>query len=148
MSSLAGAGRGWSREPDPVAVALARWVPYLALGFAVLLAGTWWTLARGPGAPPPAPPPPASPQAPATSSASFCDACQACDCACELGDLCESCDAGGCDCVAVPPGALDHSLEGSAATRPRCEGGTGRRALASLGLLAPLLVLFLWRRRR
>ena len=149
---------GLPLEPG-VAAALARRMPHLCLGFAALLALSWWTLAnmpydqRGHQQPPPQ----QAPQSDTGSACSGCD-CTGCDASgcdasacevCSACDACSGCDIGGIDCIAVPPGAVSHTFE-SAADRDRLHRGhpVGRNAWASLGLLVPIAVMFLWRRRK
>jgi hypothetical protein len=145
---------GVASEPG-VAAALAHRMPHLCAGFAALLLTSWWLLASGPvERPEQRQPPPAQQESSSPDVAAACDLCSgcdasACDCACDLGDACSACDVGGCDCVAVPPGAMTHTFEAAAGPeRPRCDRPLGRNAWASLGLLVPLVVMFLWRRQR
>jgi hypothetical protein len=120
-------------------------MPHLLLGFAALVLASWWVLARGGEDEAARHQPPPQQQ---STTASSCD-CGGCDLSvCDLGEACSGCDLS-CDCIAVPPGALGPSLESAGGIeRPPSAGPVGRQAWASLGLLVPLVVMFVWRRRR
>ena len=120
---------------------LVQRMPHLLLGLAALVLASWWVLARG-GEEQAKRNPPAQQQSSNAGADVACDVCVGCDlsaCDCDCG----GCDVGGCDCVAVPPGAT-HGLE-AAGGRDR---PAGARSWASLGLLVPVVVMLLWRRRR
>jgi len=134
---------------------LAQRVPHLLLGMAAFVLASWWVLARGGDEQQHRQPPPAQQESSAAGGCD-CSGCDlsACDCACDLGDACSACDIGGCDCIAVPPGALTHTFDAAAdrgprgRDQPRGDRRPGLQAWASLGLLVPLAVMLIWRRRR
>jgi hypothetical protein len=162
-------------EARGVATAVARFMPLILLACAALLTAQWWVLARGPWGPPGAPPPPYYPPpypagppvvyyqpmpppavvvTPACACADCgCAPCYGCDCGGPGGCMCDlnGCGCGGCgvDCAAVPPVTVGDGGGSDPASLVR----PGRSALlqsvlGGLGLLLPIGLLWIWRRRR
>ena len=158
-----------------VARTVARFMPLILLGCAALLTAQWWVLARGPWGPPGARPPPPYPPpypagppvvyyqpmpppvivAPAVCACADCGCapCYGCDCGGPGGCICDlnGCGCAGCgvDCAAVPPVTVGEGAgrEPASLMRP---GRTAllQSVLAGLGLLLPIGLLWIWRRRR
>jgi len=158
-----------------VAAVVARSMPLILVACTALLLAQWWVLARGPWGPPGAPPPPYYPPpypagppvvyyqpmpppvvvAPAACACADCGCapCYGCDCGGPGGCVCDwnYCGCGGCgvNCAAVPPATLGDGTgtEPAGMVRPG-PAALLQSVLGGIGLLLPIGLLWLWRRRR